>query len=137
MIKDLLTWSDVYSLDIAEIDAQHKKMAGIINKLYHAMQSSTEKAEMKAVLLELTEWADHHFATEEKYFEEFNYEDKVEHTKSHEECRKTIEKFINDYFNGNASLPFEMMDYLGEWWTGHILGMDRKYVECFHEHGLK
>jgi len=48
-----------------------------------------------------------------------------------------IVKFKNDYLNNEVALPFELMDFLGEWWTGHILGLDRKYVECFREHGLR
>jgi len=135
-MKDLLMWSDVYRLDIAEIDAQHQKMAGIINKLYHAMQASTENEDLKTILEELSEWADYHFATEEKYFEQFDYKDRAEHIKSHDEARKMIVKFKNDYLNNEVALPFELMD-LGEWWTGHILGLDRKYVECFREHGLR
>ena len=137
-MKELIKWNEMYNLGLEEIDPQHQKLIGIINKLYDAMQASTEKAEMKTILKELTDYADYHFSTEEKHFEEFNYVDKVGHVKSHDAYKEKIAQFSKEYeTNESYALPFDLMDYLGAWWTGHILGADRKYVECFHEHGLK
>lgn len=137
-MKDLITWKDYYNLGILEIDPQHQKLIGIINKLYHTMQASTEKEEMKTIFRELVNYADYHFSTEEKHFDEFNYIDKVGHTKSHNAYKEKIAQFLKSYeSNESNTLPFDLMDYLGRWWTGHILGEDRKYIECFHQHGLK
>jgi len=136
-MKELIPWSDAYKLGVEEIDAQHQKMIGIINKLYSAMVAATEKEELGVILKEMTDYADYHFSTEEKYFDQFDYVDKEEHKKSHEAYRAKITKFSEEYYNNAVMLPFEMMDFLGEWWTGHILGSDKEYVECFHAHGLK
>ncbi len=138
MTQELITWNERYNLGLEEIDPQHQKLIAIINKLYNAMRASTEKEEMRVILNELTDYADYHFSTEEKHFEEFNYIDKVSHTRSHNAYKEKIAQF-SDAFQKNESsiLPFELMDFLGQWWTGHIQGEDRKYVECFHEHGMK
>lgn len=136
-MKELITWSDRYNLGVAEIDAQHKKMIGIINKLYQAMEAFTEKEQLNAILKELNDYADYHFGTEERHFIEFEYEHSAEHIKAHNAYREKITKFSEDYYNDAVMLPFEMMDFLGEWWTKHILGIDRLYVPNFHEHGLK
>lgn len=128
----------MYNLGLEEIDPQHQKLIGIINRLYDAMQSSTEKELLGTILKELKDYADYHFSTEEKHFEEFDYKDKEEHIKSHNSYKEKIEQFSKEFENNESNmLPFELIDFLGEWWTGHILGADRKYVECFHEHGLK
>lgn len=136
-MKELIPWNDKFSLGIEEIDIQHKKMIEIINRLYRSMQTSTEKDAMNTILQELHDYADYHFATEEKHFEEFNYKDKVEHTKSHNAYREKIAQFSKENNNNEVMASFQLMDFLGEWWTGHILGEDRKYIECFHENGLK
>lgn len=138
-MKELIPWNDRYNLGVAEIDAQHQKMIGIINKLYHAMQASTEKEEMNTILQELQDYANYHFSTEEKHFEEFGYEGSAEHIASHDAYREKITQFSQDYnaHQDNLVLPFEMMEFLRDWWTGHILGADRMYVENFHQHGLK
>lgn len=129
----------MYNLGIGEIDSQHQKMIGIINKLYNAMQQiSTEKEALRSILKELENYADYHFSTEEKYFEQFNYEDRTGHVKSHDAYKDTVAHFINKYNNDEIEvLSFDLMDFLGSWWTGHILGEDRGYVKCFYEHGLK
>ena len=137
-MKELIKWSDMYKLGIEEIDPQHQKLIGIINRLYQVMQESTEKENMKIIFKELIDYADYHFSTEERHFEEFNYIDKVEHTRSHEAYKEKIAQFAKEYEDkGSTMLPFQLIDFLGEWWTGHIRGADRKYVECFHEHGMK
>lgn len=136
-MKELITWSSQYNLGIVEIDSQHQKMIGIINKLYAAMQASTEKEEMKTILQELIDYADYHFETEEKHFVDFYYEEMIEHIKAHDAYREKISKFVEEYYNNAIMLSFEMMDFLGEWWTKHIQGVDRKYVSNFHQHGLK
>lgn len=138
-MNELIPWNDRYALGVEEIDAQHRKMIGIINKLYSAMDSSSEKEDMNTILNELNDYADYHFTTEEKYFEKFNYDETVEHVKSHDMYREKIAQFSREYssMHEELALPFEMIEFLREWWTGHILGADRKYVKCFHEHGLK
>lgn len=136
---ELITWKESFSLGIKEIDTQHKRMIGIINKLYDAMETSTEKEKLSDILRELNEYANYHFETEEKYFHEFNYEHAIEHIKSHDMYREKVNQFSKDYnnYSEHLVLPFEMMEFLRGWWTRHILGEDRLYVKNFHEHNLK
>ena len=137
-MNELIAWNEIYSLGIAEIDPQHQRLIKIINKLYQAMQSSTEALVLKTILNELVDYADYHFSTEERHFEEFNYINKEEHKKHHDAYKEKINQFLREYDSKPLNiLPFELIDFLGQWWTGHILGEDRKYIECFHEHGLK
>ena len=32
---------------------------------------------------------------------------------------------------------FELVDFLEDWLINHLMIVDRKYIKCFHEHGLK
>jgi len=41
--------------------------------------------------MQLVNYGNFHFATEEKYFDEFNYEDTEEHKKRHQEFRDKLE----------------------------------------------
>lgn len=136
-MKDLIVWDDTYDLGVAVINEQHKKMIGIINELYHAIQSSTERTNLPDIITELTEYADYHFATEEKFFEECKFEGAAHHKQSHESYRKMIQNFLIDYHNDESVLPLNMMKFLGDWWSDHIRGEDRGYVECFRSMGLK
>jgi hemerythrin len=136
-MNDLIVWDETFNLGITVIDEQHQKMIGIINELYHAMKSSTEKENLPAIITELTEYADYHFATEEKFFDECKYEETEHHKKSHETYREMVYNFLIDYHNDESILPVVMMKFLGEWWSNHIRGEDREYVACFKACGLK
>lgn len=135
-MKDLIEWKEQYSVGVEEIDEQHQKMIGIINELFHAVEQSKEKERIPFILTELVSYAEYHFSTEEKHFEEFDFEGKEEHIKVHNSYREKIAQFLKKHKEGDGALPFEILIFLKEWWVGHITGMDRGYIENFHKHGL-
>lgn len=135
-MKDLVEWKEQYSVGVVEIDAQHQKLVEIINELYHAVEQSKEKERIPFILTELTSYAEYHFSTEEKHFEEFDFEGKEEHIKVHNAYKEKVAQFLERYKKGENLLALEIMAFLREWWLGHITGMDRGYIENFHQHGL-
>jgi hemerythrin-like metal-binding protein len=135
MRMSLITWKEEYNLGIEEIDAQHKKMFAIINDLFRAMKDSDEKT-LKRVLGELVDYADYHFSTEEGYFEKLHYPEKESHIKTHQLYREKIMGFVLEYKDGEKLLPYEILDFLEDWWIGHITGVDRQYIDTFHKSGL-
>jgi hypothetical protein len=32
---------------------------------------------------------------------------------------------------------FDLVDYLEDWLIGHLAEYDQRYVQCFHDHGLR
>ena len=55
--------------------------------------------------------------------------------------RETIEKYLDDAQHPEdtdlVKLSEAAAKYAGEWLMKHIKIMDQRYVECFHQHGLK
>lgn len=135
-MKDLIEWKEQYSVGVSEIDEQHQKLIGIINELFHAVEQSKEKERIPFILTELVSYAEYHFSTEEKHFEEFDFEGKEEHIKVHNSYREKIAQFLEKHKEGDGALSFEILVFLKDWWVGHITGMDRGYIENFHKHGL-
>lgn len=131
----LLIWKQEYALGIAEIDEQHKKMFSIINDLFTAMKESDGEV-LKKVLGELIDYADYHFSTEEGYFKELEYPEKEAHIKTHQLYREKVMGFVLEYKDGERLLPYEILDFLEDWWVGHITGVDRQYVDTFHKGGI-
>lgn len=133
----LITWKDEYKLGIVDIDTQHQKMFQIINNLFARMTQSEAQNEIPAILKELTDYAEYHFATEEKYFTKFQYPAKDEHMLMHTAYKNEVAKFISKQVGNIYTLPYEIIDFLENWWINHIQNADKKYVSWFHEHGLK
>jgi hemerythrin-like metal-binding protein len=131
----LITWKEEYNLGIKEIDEQHQKMFSIINELFHAMKESDGEI-LKRVLGELVDYADYHFSTEEEYFKKLEYPEKEAHIKTHEQYREKILGFVMEYKDGEKLLPYEILDFLEDWWIGHITGVDRQYINAFHKGGI-
>lgn len=134
----LFNWTEENSVGVEEIDNQHKKIFSIINNFYDLMSQSKAQEEINNILNQLNEYAKFHFETEEKYFEQFNYENKEEHTKLHQRYNEKINKFVESANNDGATIAsFGILDFLEDWWLNHINIEDKGYTECFNSHGLK
>ena len=134
-----LVWKDEYSVGVKELDDQHKKFVGILAKLFGALNH--ESGEVKKEIVfgifgELAEYANIHFATEEKYFDQFKYEEAEPHKKEHRIFEEKIVQLKGQYLNNELSTTFDLVDYLEDWLLDHLASMDKKYTNCFHDNGL-
>jgi hemerythrin-like metal-binding protein len=134
MVK--LEWKDEYSVGVELIDAQHKMFVGIVNELYEAIVTKKEKEALDNIFKQLVAYTQFHFQTEERYFDEFQYEGAAEHKIAH----KALIDQIADLQQQKTDImddPFKLMDFLEDWLIDHIMGMDKLFGPCFNEHGLK
>jgi hemerythrin len=142
-----LEWDPRFSVRIAEIDQQHKKLIGLINRLHESMhqaggQDALETAvqELSAqatVINEMVEYSSYHFSTEEKYMRQYVYSDYEKHKKEHEYFSNKVRTLKSDFDGGQAILSSQIMEFLKKWLSDHILGMDKKYEPFFQMKGLK
>lgn len=134
----LFNWTEENSVGVGELDKQHQKLFSIVNNLYDLMTQSKAQEEISGILDELAKYADYHFKTEEKYFEQFNYENKLEHILLHKQYKEKVSQFIRDNNDGGGTvISFDILDFLEDWWLGHINNEDKRYTECFTSHGLR
>lgn len=131
-----LTWDEKYSVNVKEIDAQHKKLVEMVNGLHDAMKLGKGKDIMTQVLQDLINYAGSHFATEEKYMTKFNYPAYLQHKSEHEKFVKQVLDFQNQYNSGQVAITLEVMNFLKEWLVNHILGTDKRFGPFFNENGL-
>ncbi|OGF28091.1 hypothetical protein A2303_00740 [Candidatus Falkowbacteria bacterium RIFOXYB2_FULL_47_14] len=128
----LLEWKDDYSVGVEEFDRQHKKMFGLINGLHDKMREKImDKNDLEKLLAELSAYAEEHLKTEEKYFALYDYPQKEAHAKTHDTYREKIRDFMAAEQDHFAS--FEIMDFLEDWWLGHVITMDKAYEPFFKE----
>jgi len=130
-------WKDEYSVQVEEIDKQHKEFVKTLSNFYNMIIAGEEKKALLNIFNDLLSFAVNHFETEEKYFREFNYSGAEEHIKEHNELKEKLLALKNKADTEPLDLSFELIDYLEDWLVNHMATMDQKYVQCFHEHGLK
>jgi len=132
----LFEWREEYSVNVDEIDQQHKKLIQMINDLHTAMKEKKAKDVIEDVLKRMESYVEEHFNTEEKYFDKFDYPEAEEHIQEHDQFVEKVEEFIEDYMDGKMMLSMKLINFLKDWLTNHIKGTDQKYSEFFNEHGL-
>ncbi len=133
--KSMIIWDNTFSVGVKEMDEQHQKLFGTINRLGSSMNAPANTEKVSDIIKELLDYSVYHFLAEETYFEKFNYENKEVHTKLHNYYKEKVNHFIDD-FQENKYLSFEIIDFLITWWNGHVIGEDKLYTECFHDHGI-
>ncbi len=133
----LFGWNDIYSVNVVEIDRQHKKLIELMNELHNAMLKGQTKDILGRVIEELIAYTSYHFATEEKYFDQFDYPETTTHKNEHNDFIKKITDFKQDFGEGRLFLSTHIMNFLKDWLINHIQGSDKKYSSLFNEKGLE
>ena len=131
-----IDWQPDYSVGVELIDEQHKHFIGILNKLYNKIQQSKTDA-LAPTIKELVVYTKTHYATEEKYFTEFKYENTDEHIAAHKALMAKVNEFLEDNGENHLIRSFELLEFLEDWLVGHLATMDKGYTHCFNQHGLK
>ena len=125
---ELIKWHDHFSVSSELIDNQHKKLIQLINRLYTAFKKKSVNDELQNIIAELKAYTIYHFSVEEKLFKEHNYPFKDDHEMEHQLFIDKIADFEEKFKQNKATLTFEMMTFLRQWLTHHILETDMQYV---------
>ena len=133
----LITWSSVLSTGIAEQDTQHKKLIDLINQLNDAMQAGKGTDVMGKVLAELVNYTVYHFGYEEKLMAQHKYEDTPAHKAEHAKFVQTAGDFKKKFDAGSAVVSVEIMNFLRDWLTNHIMKTDKKLAQELGKAGVK
>ena len=133
MAKVYFLWNDDYSVGIDEIDDQHKKIFSMLNNLYDAFMLNKHHEMINDIINEMVDYSIYHFKTEEKYFEKFQYTDRVDHIFEH---KQFIEAANNFKKKSNSTITFKVINFLTDWLKNHVMVSDKGYVKCFKDNGL-
>ncbi len=133
----LFDWSDDLSVNVAEIDLEHKKLIAMINELNDAMRERKANEVLGKIIEGLLDYTLTHFAKEENYFEQFNYSSALDHKKEHTAFVEKVKDVQKGFEEGRLLLSLDIMNFLKDWLKNHIQGTDKKYTAHFNENGLK
>ncbi|TQV85357.1 bacteriohemerythrin [Aliikangiella coralliicola] len=133
----LIQWSHQYSIGIPSIDAQHKNLVEMINRLNIAMAQGETASVVANILAGLTEYTRVHFAFEESLFEQYGYPETKEHIQKHSRLIARVEQFKIDFEqDASGAISLEIMQFLTHWLTGHIQKSDRAYANFLIDKGV-
>jgi len=133
----LIEWNDSLSVEIPSLDDQHKQLIALLNQLNDAMKAGKAKEILSTVLKEVIDYTAYHFTTEEQYMDKVAFTGAFSHKTEH---KKLVDKALSlhrDVEAGKLMVTIEVMQFLQEWVTNHILGTDKKYTAAFKAQGIQ
>jgi hemerythrin len=131
-----LTWDDRYSVQVRELDDQHKKLFAMVQTLNSAMLEGHGKQELNNIFADLVAYTASHFASEERLMKMHGYPDFQAHHEIHAKMTNRALSLQKDFQAGKAGISLDTMKFLGDWVSKHILGTDKKYGPFFNEKGV-
>lgn len=132
----MFEWKDEYSVNIKEIDDQHKQLVAMVNELHEAMMQQRAKDALGGLLNKLVSYCANHFAVEERLMETHGYPDFASHKAKHEKMTAKVAALQSDFKSGKVNLTIEVSQFLKDWLDKHILGTDKKYAAHLNSKGV-
>ncbi len=123
-MKDLV-WDKTLSVDVPEIDEDHRRLVDLFNLLSHAVADGDAPNYIEAVMEELISCTAWHFKHEERLMLKYGYQGIVEHKSEHEELIASAKALQRKLLQESKPVLGEDIQFLEHWLTGHILGTDR------------
>lgn len=133
-------WKDRYNLNIPEIDKQHQRLFEIGARVYDLAMSNDSYDhydEILDLLKELLDYTEYHFKFEEELMSKHQYSG---FDQQHDDHIFYVEKIkaisSRDIDSDQQKATLEIVDFLSEWISSHIMFSDRKYAMEFKEKGI-
>ena len=132
-----LKWKSDYSVGIASIDIQHRKLIELINSLQTAVDYSTGEEFERKALDELVDYTKIHFKYEEGLMEQNDYPDFESHRDSHAHMIAKVDQVQEAYQQDQEGAMQQALDFLKDWLINHINGTDKQYSRYLIDKGVK
>ena len=128
-------WVDGYSVNVAEIDQQHRHMVDGVNRLFQAMAARSGREALSAAIAELIDCTREHFAAEERLMREHHYPELAAHAQQHAQLVEELLEYNRHFTEGDTLLSFALALRLKGWALRHIVSSDRELGRFLNQHG--
>jgi hemerythrin-like metal-binding protein len=134
---EAIAWNDDYSVNVREIDSQHKKLVVLISKLTEMKEGvKSAESDFGPILDELVKYTVYHFSFEESLFAKYSYPETRTHIRTHTDLIEQVKKYITE-FNAKGNINgSDLIEFLKRWLLDHIMGDDKKYGEYLNSKGI-
>ena len=128
-MSKFLNWSDDYETGIKPIDEDHQKLFKAVNDLHDSYEIGDTNSHFAELFEILSKYVDEHFAREEEALRGMGYPRLESHLVSHQDLATTVHEYAKLYRSDPSAVSRkEILKFLGNWLTEHILKLDMDYV---------
>jgi hemerythrin len=122
-----ILWSPEFSVGVRSLDRQHRSIFAALGKLLAESDAGVRSEIVSETLNMLTRYASEHFREEERLMEQAHYPAVEEHKAEHRKFQEKIVECCLATSIGVSSIPRQLIQFLLDWITDHILNEDMKY----------
>ncbi len=134
IVKPLFEWNDEYLIGIEELDYEHRDLINRLNELHGELAHHDEKGQIEDCLREIQVRVVAHFALEEHFMLENNFNNYAPHKEEHDNflalIADLIEKFLTD---PELSYGDQLEEQLRHWIVNHILTSDQELASAIED----
>ncbi len=133
----LVVWSPEYATGVKQVDDQHQNLIAMIRQFQDAMLEARAREGTKELLRKLRVYAAVHFAMEERLMDEHAYPEKETHKAAHARLAGQVAELQKRLEEQKAIAGVEVMLFMRDWLTGHILSMDKTMAPFLRQAGVE
>lgn len=120
-----LEWQDRYSVGVDEIDADHREIISIINRLDEIMSSGKARDGLPSITERLVDYTRDHFRREETLMAQYQYPEIGRHRETHNKFIAELDNIQAALARGNYAISISLFSLLRNWLIDHIMAVDR------------
>ena len=124
-MKDIV-WGQILSIEVDEIDEDHRKLVDIFNILTHSLAEGESPDYLASIIEELINCTVWHFSHEERLMLKYGYEETEKHKARHQELIKSAKEWQHKILQAEKSVTDEDIEFLEHWLVEHILTDDMR-----------
>jgi hemerythrin-like metal-binding protein len=133
-----MIWSESLSVGVKTLDDDHKKLVDMINELVDGITNKRRLEALTQVLDKLVHYTKLHFAREEDYFARTGYPQAATHIQQHRTLIQQVSQLQARLKAGDTSLlSLDLMKFLRDWLTRHIMEEDKQYKSHLNSNGIR
>jgi hemerythrin len=121
-----IIWNQTLSVQVQEIDTQHKRLIEFLDQLLNAMSQGSGQAILGEVLDGVIDYTQTHFANEEGLMTAHAYPELPQHKAAHDLLIKQVLELQTQFREGHPVLTPKVAQFLVDWLYKHILEVDHK-----------
>ena len=126
-----IEWDKSLSVDNDELDEQHKQLIHFYNTLHESLiNDPPEKTTRTKIttLDNLVDYAQLHFAAEEKHLAEIGFPERESHRRVHQEFSEKVLALQRDIAANKPVLGTSLIKFLRNWIVEHIARDDKAFA---------
>lgn len=121
--------NDTYKIGIDSVDQEHRFLIGIYNDLVGKIGKGSGDDLVESVIKKLFDYADYHFASEERVMISTDFPGLDPHRRQHESFVRSLNDLATERTGDKVADLRRVVAFVGSWIRGHILVTDKQLGE--------